>query len=129
MPTREIYARGAAYEDAFGPSMECHPGIEIREGDDVEELTHWLQATASRALQRWGGNHLETVRQVEEAVLETYPGRAYFIETEEEGRGVQVYQPYGMPRTVNPPTRVAHTAWCGDSPRTPRGCGCGADHQ
>jgi hypothetical protein len=125
MAAREAYARGAGYNEAAG--TECHPGLEIREGDDVDLLTHWLQAHANRAVDRWGGNHLEVVRQVEEAILEAYPGRAYFIETEEDGRGVQVYQPFGMPRAVE--TRIAHAAGCLDLPRTTRGCHCGTDHQ
>lgn len=94
MATREAYARGAAVLR----DVECHPGLEIREGDDVDEMTHDLQRIAAEALRRWYGNHIEVVRQVEEAILECWPGRAYFIETEEDGRGVQVYQPYGMPR-------------------------------
>lgn len=96
MAKREAYARGAAISK--DGQVECHPGMEIREGDDVDLLTHWLQMWAQRALDRWGGNHLELCRHVEEAILESFPGRAYFVETEEDGRGVQVYQPFGMPR-------------------------------
>jgi hypothetical protein len=94
MAEREIYARGMA---SFG-DMEVHPGLELREGDDVDHLTNWLQRQAAFAAARWEDNHLEICRQVEERILEVYPGRAYFIETEKEGRGVQVYQPFGMPR-------------------------------
>lgn len=103
MATREAYARALAVhqvrtDTGYKIWVECHPGLEIMEGEDVDQLTHEIQAIARQAVVRWGCNHLEVVRQVEEAFKERYPGRAYFIETEEDGRGVQVYQPYGMPR-------------------------------
>lgn len=79
-------------------TAEVHPGLELRPGDDVDQMARELQRVGRRALQLWGDSHLEVVRQVEEFILENYPDRAYFIETEVAGRGVQVYQPFGMPR-------------------------------
>lgn len=78
--------------------MECHPGVEIRDGDDLNRLTHFIQGAARTALFVCPENHEEVSRFVEDYIRTAYPGRAYFIETEKEGRGVQIYQPYGMPR-------------------------------
>jgi hypothetical protein len=98
MAKREVYVRGHAEVDG----VECHPGLEYRDGDSVDYLSSLLQNWARRAIRSWNVpgcvNHMEIMRQVEECILEEFPGRAYFIETEEEGRGVQVYQPFGMPR-------------------------------
>lgn len=94
MAKREAYARGAA--EVAG--VECTPGLELREGDDAEELCQEVQRVAKTALEMWGGHHINVCSFVERYFTAYYPDRAYFVETEEEGRGVQVFQPYGLPR-------------------------------
>ena len=85
---REMYARG--YADRG--DVEVTLGIEIRE-DDVEALTIEARSFARRGLNWGGGNHIEVVREIERHLAEFYPDRAYFIETEEDGKGVQVFDP------------------------------------
>ncbi len=98
MATREIYARATYSHNG----VECSPGVEIREGDDIDEMTHELQSNVTYALKAWSGSrgidHNKVINWVETAIKDRWPGRAYFIETEEEGRGVQVFSPYGLPR-------------------------------
>ncbi len=84
--TVERYARGWA--ELAG--VECHPGLEIRDGDDVEDLTVYVQTYAANALSLHGGNHTAVAEYVERNFQLDYPGRAYFIETEEDGRGVHI---------------------------------------
>jgi hypothetical protein len=86
---REMYARG--YHDAG--DVEATVGIEVRPGDDVEQATIDAKDYAARGLGFGGSNHDAVVRFIEVCVKEHYPDRAYFIETEEAGRGVQVYDP------------------------------------
>jgi len=93
-PTREYYARASATVDG----VECHLGLELQNGDDVSELTGRLQDLAESALRWADGQHQGTCRAIEIAVEVGWPGRAFFVETETEGRGVQVFQPYGLPR-------------------------------
>ena len=93
MSAREYYARATV-----GSDVECSIGLEVRSGDDVEQLTWDLKAIATAALTIHGGHHQDVAAYVELKLLRNWKGRAYFIETEEDGRGVQVYQPFGMPR-------------------------------
>jgi hypothetical protein len=92
---REAYARGYAQ---LGDA-ECSVGIEIREGDPVEEMTVEARLYAARGLSWAAGNHDAVVRYIECTLAEAYPGRAYFVETEEAGRGVQVYDPRDFVKT------------------------------
>lgn len=94
MPAREAYARGWVQDG----DVECSVGIEIREGDDVDELTQYAKLFALEALAAHGGNHTLVVDAIELRIIFRYAGRAYFVETDEEGRGVQVFQPFGLPR-------------------------------
>lgn len=94
MPAREAYARGWVQRG----DVECSVGVEIREGDDVDDMTRWVKRFAWTALALHGGNHSALVKAVEWRVKYRYPGRAYFVETEEDGKGVQVFQPFGLPR-------------------------------
>lgn len=86
---REAYARGEAIIDG----VSCHPGIEYRDGDDVATIRDDAQWFAKRALLCCGSNHEALVDYVEKRIKTIYPGRAYFIETEENGKGVQVFDP------------------------------------
>lgn len=93
-PPRETYARGYASEAGF----DCTVGIEIRPGDDVEV---WTEAARSLALHGAKiASHRDTPRSIESIIRMIYGGdtRAYFIETEHNGGGVQVFQPFGVPR-------------------------------
>lgn len=85
----ERYARGEAKVD----DISCHPGVEYRDGDDVDEMTHHIQAAALFFIHIWHGNHVELATSMRRWIERNYPDRAYFVETEEEGRGVQVYDP------------------------------------
>jgi hypothetical protein len=66
--------------------------------EDVEELTHTAQTFAQVGLNLHGGNHMGVVNYVQRRMDDGFTGRPFYVETREEGRGVQVYQPYGMPQ-------------------------------
>ncbi len=91
--TREAYIRGCNIHCG----AECHIGVEMRKGDCVDTMSYMLKSFAWDALDS-EHEHESIVAHVEERVLQTWPDRAYFIETEKNGCGVQVYQPFGMPR-------------------------------
>lgn len=87
----ERYARAAWVDSQTG--IELHPGVEYRAGDDVEQMTVDLQFMAQRAFWATGANHVALADRVCQAIKYKWPDRAFFIETEENGRGVQVYDP------------------------------------
>lgn len=91
--TREAYIRG--YWEKH--PMDCHIGLEWRAGDDYYEIADRLKQLAFLALNDYF-SHRQIVAWVEENIIDWWPDRAYFIETDEDGKGVQVYQPFGMPR-------------------------------
>ncbi len=84
--TREAYIRGCASAEAY----DCHIGLEWRTGDDVPALAEWVRELAFEAL---FGNvdrgHEQIVRHAEYYILQRWPARAYFIETDIDGCGVQ----------------------------------------
>ncbi len=93
MATRESYARvTSAYQ-----GTDCTIGLETRDGDDLHTLLGALEVLAENSLRACGG-HEGVVAYIEVALFNNYAGRAYFVETEEDGCGLQVYQPWGMPR-------------------------------
>ena len=92
--TREAYARGYAERGGF----ECSVGIEWRDGDDIDGLSRIAHEIADYSAE-WGRHDLATT-SAEDKITAHWPGRAYFIETERDGQGVQVYQPFGMPRNA-----------------------------
>lgn len=86
----------------FDP-RELSIGLEQQSGDDAGWIQRWLESVGRTALDRWYYDHprdgeRRAVEYVETQIQGRYPDRAYFIETEEDGKGVQVYQPWGMPR-------------------------------
>ena len=97
-PTREAYLRGAEKLR----DVECHLGLEWRPGDNASIIGLALKFIAGTALLRSSLSepdaHRRIVEHVESDILDRWPDRAYFVETEEAGVGVQVYQPFGMPR-------------------------------
>ena len=101
MSTCEQYARATA-KHPTDPTLEATVGVELRMDDDVDELAHEVMKTASIALCGGGGNHVEVVALARDIIRARWPDRAFFVETEETGltgtQGVQVYQPFGMPR-------------------------------
>jgi len=95
MAKREAYARGYACDD----QDEITIGIEFREDeDDAHNMPYLARTWANEALSYCGFSFLEAVKFLEKKVQQVYPDRAYFIETERDGEGVQVFQPYGLPR-------------------------------
>lgn len=92
-PTREAYARGHAERDGFEVSV----GVEWR-SEPIAGLAIWAWELACAAAEF--GDHATSVRHVESVIERVYPGRAYFAETERAGAGVQVFQPFGMPRNA-----------------------------
>ncbi len=97
MGTREAYAR-AYYSNG---DIEVTVGIELRETDEnhVDGLTTFALNIAAQAVISRGLNHMSVCRCIEREITANCPGRAYFIETERVGKGVQVFQPFGLPRT------------------------------
>ncbi len=92
---REAYFRAAAelYD------MEATVGLEMREGDDADETTAVLKMVCGAALTFFRKDHVLVAADIEQWVLHNYPGRAYFIETEDDGKGVQVYDPRDFVKT------------------------------
>lgn len=92
-PSREAYARGYAERDGF----EVTVGVEWRR-EPIADLASWAEALARAAAEF--GDHATSVRHVENVIEAVYPDRAYFAETERAGAGVQVFQPFGLPRNA-----------------------------
>lgn len=145
MPAREQYAR--VYQEVYNTEMTV--GIELR-NEDTTGLMCLNILAKSRAYDALIGNQglpLAAVAHVESWIKERWPDRAYFIEIERDDMGVQVFQPYGLPRTeplaCPAPGEAGLQAWatfgtwngpghrpgCEKLPRTARGCYCGGDHQ
>lgn len=93
----EQYAVGEV-EHSCGVSATVGIFYAVPITEDVEELTYTAQAFARVALDRHRGNHTAVVETIQLAMKLKYPDRPYYVETSESGRGVQVYQPYGMPQ-------------------------------
>lgn len=136
MATREQYAR--VYHEVYDTEMTI--GLELRDEDEyqLDLLNLQLKEWADGALLLNQTAKLRAVQQVEKAIKETWPDRAYFIEIEKGDKGVQVFQPYGLPRVAQPAGRIddfgcwtgpGHAPGCAEKPRTARGCYCGGDHQ
>ena len=90
----EQYARTTAlFVDDVNRQMECTPGLEYRDEDDIELLTSEIGDAALEALCDGQPDHKHVSGFVVGWILSNYPDRAYFVETEINGRGVQVYDP------------------------------------
>ncbi len=94
MAAREAYIRCTA---SLG-HMECSPGLEMRPGDRITDIARELKVIALTALDNQRNDHERIFMEVEAAMHHRWPDRVYFVETEMDGMGVQVYQPWGMPR-------------------------------
>ncbi len=88
---REAYARGYADSEVLG--VEVTVGIALRPGDDIASLSRHARFFAICGLGAGEGDHMKVVARVEELLEMKYPGRSYFVETEEDGKGVQIYDP------------------------------------
>lgn len=105
MAQREAYVR-AVVEQGDG---EFIGGLELRTGDDVPLLREVLRKAIKLVVDRTaisGGNELDLALRVEKALKLLWPDRAYFLEVchnPNEG-WVQLFQPYGLPRTDAPQT-------------------------
>lgn len=98
----EYYVR-ASVDHPWLDYVELTVGVEYTTDDDVEEMTLQIKdlaRTAAWAVGEPTGFHAAYAEAVKAVVNERYPGRAFFVETDELGRGVQVYQPFGMPREL-----------------------------
>lgn len=98
---REHYAVGEV-EHPNGVTVTVGLSYNPAMVDDIEELSYTAQRFAREALAQHGGNHALLELAVEEMVDKALHGRPFYVETREGGRGVQVYQPYGMPLDVKP---------------------------
>lgn len=141
MATREQYAR--VYQEVYNTEMTI--GLELRDGDELAPLTIRMRDRAFNALVNNQADPLVAVYHVESWIRLLWPDRAYFIEIERDDMGVQVFQPYGLPRTLDCPAPgetglqayatfgtwdgPGHRPGCDALPRTARGCYCGGDHQ
>lgn len=96
-PTREQYIRAWVQLDG----LEVHVGVEYKDGDDVAEMADLCMDFMGIAFEASSEDE-DVVMQVEQMLQHEWPDRAYFLETERAGRGVQVFQPYGLPK--NPTT-------------------------
>ena len=87
----ERYAR--AYWTDSRTGVEVHPGVEYRSGDNVEKMMEDLRIMARRAFFTKGDNHVGLPDHMRQLIEAQWPDRAFFIETEHHGTGVQVYDP------------------------------------
>lgn len=132
MATREAYAR--VWVQWKG--REASVGIALASGDGermIEMLQRDAELWAGRALLDNTSDSL-VARDIERHIQAEHPTRPYFVEVDsgpdESRRGVQVFQPWGLPRTGTPAiTKVEHEPGCFAQPRNARGCHCGRDHQ
>lgn len=86
---REAYARGYAVDGDF----EVTAGLELRD-DDPEGLSWYVRCLCELATRK--GDHRGAAEYLEGVFFLDYPDRAFFIETERDGFGVQVYDPRGF---------------------------------
>lgn len=75
-------------------------GVEIagETGSAIREMCTRLWELSFDALNRGMDVYTDAPAYVEQKIHQYWPGRAYFIESEEDGRGVQVFQPWGIPK-------------------------------
>lgn len=132
MTTREIYARiWARYK-----GRELSVGLELLDGEPehiIRAHQDFLEQVAMDSLIHYPLDS-SAAAAAERQIKSSFGDRAYFVEIDsgpdDVRRGVQVFQPYGLPKTAQPArTVVQHEPGCFLEPRTPRGCSCGRDHQ
>lgn len=147
MATLERYARvWAKYK---GSELSLGLQADTEQGAALDYLLDWMEHATMTALVTY-----DQKSSIEDAirrdVVRRWPNRAWFVEfdwgPDEVRRGVQVYQPYGLPRTLDCPAPESqdriqawatfgtwngpgHRPGCDALPRTARGCYCGGDHQ
>lgn len=93
---REQYAVGEAEHGGVDVTVGLY--YDVPAVDDIDDLTRSAQRFAELALEYWGGNHAAVSEAVQRLIDGEFPDRPFYVETREKGRGVQVYQPYGMPQ-------------------------------
>lgn len=86
---RECYVRTESHHGDFG----CYPGVEYRDQDDLGAMIKHLKWAAGVVLWGHAPDHKAVAKAMEKWIKKKYPGRAYFIETEKDNGGVQVYDP------------------------------------
>lgn len=81
---------------------EATVGIEQRVGDDLYELANLVKCDVRLILRRLQSttDWISLAQdEMERMILEWFPDRAFFFEFEEDGIGVQVYNPFQLPRS------------------------------
>lgn len=94
-----MYVRAVVARDG----VEVIAGLEWR-GEYVDDLRRSMRIAMDYALRhKLFDDDMKITEGVEAALLELWPGRAYFIEVShdpDEG-WVQVFQPYGVPKETD----------------------------
>lgn len=107
---REQYATGLAVSGNVGVTVGI--SYEDATASDVAALADTAQRFGRVALASWGSQHTEIVATVQALVDRYYPNRPFYVETDEDGRGVQVFQPYGMPQDGSKDDSDVSTGGC-----------------
>lgn len=98
MASREAYHRVWAQHKG----RELSVGLEMREGDFQPAILDNLEEIAMDALVHYQLDQ-SSAEAAERRLKTEWPGRAYFIEVDsgpdDVRRGVQIFQPWGLPRT------------------------------
>ena len=98
-PPIERYIRCSVTRGAW----TVEPGIEWRDQDDFEALSGDLEVLAA-GLASLADTHRDpaaAARRGEAAFAGRWPDRAFFIEIHAtDGRWVQIFQPFGIPRNL-----------------------------
>lgn len=89
---RELYVRAEGTHGKFSvvPGVQFFPH---EPEDDVMVMYKHLKWAAGVIAWGHAPNHIAAYKAMEKWILKKYPGRAYFVETDQEGVGVQVYDP------------------------------------
>jgi hypothetical protein len=90
---REAYARG--YASAPMHALEVTVGIELRDDDEPRDIISTAHAIAYNVMNETELTMAERAGSAIRRIEECYGSerRAYFVEVEDDGRGVQVYDP------------------------------------
>lgn len=70
--------------------LEITIGIALLRDDELEWITDTANTMVNSAFNR-SRHPAKIVRILEDHIKELFPGRPHFIESEEDGKGVQVY--------------------------------------
>lgn len=91
----ERYVRASFVRDG----IEYCPGIEWRDTDFYCELKTQLKRVCANGIYRVAANFMDRASAVEAAIKQEWPDRAYFLEVGRDDEWVQIFQPWGLPRS------------------------------